>query len=635
MRNFISVILLGLVCSQGGYAEELGSSRCKHFNPDRTAFFGDFHVHTALSLDAIMQDTRTQPDDAYRYARGETIGIPPYRDDGTPFSTATIDRPLDFVAVTDHAEMLGETRICHTPGMEGYWSYQCIALRWIPRWAGIIFARTASEADRLGFCGEGGQLCVEASRGPWEETQAAAAQAYDESDECSFTSFVAYEWTGATFPQGNLVANLHRNVIFKNATVPDLPISYVESKNAHTLYRQLDEQCTGECDAVVIPHNSNISLGLMFSETRPDGKPMTAEDAAYKARYETLIEMIQHKGASECYYGPTPVMAQDELCDFEQLPWNSFAGNTFEAMAEPIQPGAGMAREVLRRGLEVENELGINPFKWGFIGSTDTHRALAGGVDEVGFQGHGGAGNAAVAADAEGLPDEWEFNPGGLAVLYAEENTREALFAAMKRKEAYATSGPRMQVRFFGGSALSEDLCNQADFVSQGYANGVPMGGDISASQAPLRFAVSASKDPGLSDRPGTDLQRVQIIKGWVDETGKSQQRIYDVAGDANNGASVDLQTCQTKGQGATALCSVWEDPDFNADQRAFYYARVLENPTCRWSTRICNAQKIDCSNPDSLSDEARDCCRPEMPKTIQERAWTSPIWYSPASKQD
>ena len=491
-------------------------------------FLATFIYTTTFSLDASMQDTRTRPADAYRYARGETIDIPPYRDDGTAVSTATIGRPLDFAGVTDHAEMMGENHICYTPGEEGHDSLWCVALRWFPRWAGIAFSATASNANRLGFCGDDGAICRNASRIPWEETQQAARDALDETENCEFTSFVAYEWTGADYMDSALVANLHRNVVFRNDQVPDLPISYVESKNAATLYRQLDEQCTGAgtgCDAVVIPHNSNISVGMMFRDVMPDGSAMTAADAKLKARYETLVEMIQHKGASECYYGPNPIMKQDELCDFEQLPWNSFAGNTFKSRAKPIEPDAGMVREVLHQGLQKDIELGENPFKFGFIGSTDTHRSLSGGVEEYGYQGHGGAGNAGAEEGAKGLPDQWEFNPGGLAVLYAEENSRDALFDAMQRREAYATSGPRIQVRFFGGETLSPDLCEQANMVAQGYQQGVPMGGDLRGLQTAPSFLVSASKDAGVPAYPGNDLQRVQIIKGWVDQSGKSQQK--------------------------------------------------------------------------------------------------------------
>jgi hypothetical protein len=606
---------------------------CAATNPQRTAWFGDLHVHTRLSLDAAMQDTRTRPADAYRYAQGEEIGIPPYGPNGETLQTAQIDRPLDFAGVTDHAEMLGETAICETPEMEGYWSLACIGYRWLPSTVGKYFAYTASHAERLGFCGDNGLLCVNAAAGPWMETLQAAEQAYDRSSGCSFSSFAAYEWTGAYDDGNGGVANLHRNVIFRGAEVPELPGSFVEYPNAPALWQHLKQDCSdfGSCDAIVIPHNSNISMGFMFQDVLPSGEPISRQDAANRQRYETLVEMIQHKGASECYFGAG---ANDELCDFEQLPWNSFSGNTFEWLAEPIGPDAGHVREVLKDGLLLGDTLGVNPFKFGFIGSTDTHRSLAGGVAESDFQGHGGAGNAAAEVDAEGLPDEWEFNPGGLAVVYAEENSRESLFAAMQRRETYATSGPRMNVRFFGGWDMSNDLCQSGNLVASSYSSGVPMGGNLPAptvsSEAGPVFVVSALKDPGTLASPGVDLQRLQIIKGWVDSNGQTREQVFDVDGNANNGASVDLTNCETRGAGAKQLCSVWRDESFDTNQSAFYYARVVENPSCRWSTYVCNQQKISCSDVDSLSAEAAQCCVPGIKRTVQERAWTSPIWYTP-----
>ncbi|MEH6580506.1 MAG: DUF3604 domain-containing protein [Halioglobus sp.] len=606
---------------------------CTQYSPLRTAHFGDLHVHTALSLDAVKQGTMTSPRDAYRYAQGESISIPPYGEEGETLLRSQINRPLDFAGVTDHAELLGEASICTTPGMEGYWSLTCMGFRWLPDITAQYIFYTAAKAERMGFCGEEGSLCREAVAGPWQEITHAAESAYDRSSDCAFTSFVAYEWTGLNFVgESTNVANLHRNVIFRNADVPRLPSSFIESPDAPALWEHLENECSnagGSCDAVVIPHNSNISMGLMFQVRRPDGRPITVEDARRRQRYETLAEMIQHKGASECFFGPG---STDELCDFEQLPWNSFTGNRYESKASPITPDAGHLREVLKDGLALEQQLGVNPFKFGFIGSTDTHRSLAGGVEERDFQGHGGAGNAAAEVGAKGLPDEWEFNPGGLAVLYAEENNRDSLFSAMQRREAYATSGPRIGVRLFGGWEVPEDMCERSDFVAQGYDNGVPMGGDlgVQAGAAPV-FAISAAIDPGLPESPGVDLQRVQIIKGWLDEQGISREKVYEVAGDPGNGASVDTANCETRGSGFKNLCARWQDPNFEKNQHAFYYARVLENPSCRWSTYVCNAQQVDCSNPDELSEEAAQCCLPELKKTVQERAWTSPIWYSPA----
>jgi hypothetical protein len=625
-----------LIAGERPYELTEAREPCAQYSPQRTAHFGDLHVHTALSLDALKQGTRTGPDAAYRYARGETISIPPYGDDGEALSRAKIGRPLDFAGVTDHAELLGEANICSTEGMEGYWSLACMGFRWLPDITAQYILYTAAKAERMGFCGEDGQLCRAAAAGPWQEITSAAEAAYDRSPKCEFTSFVAYEWTGLNFvAETTNVANLHRNVIFRNADVPALPSSFIESPDAPALWEHLQDECSeagGSCEAVVIPHNSNISMGLMFQALRPDGEPLTAEDAGRRQRYETLAEIVQHKGASECYFGPG---ATDELCDFEQLPWNSFTGNRYESRANPISPDAGHLREVLKDGLALERQLGVNPFKFGFIGSTDTHRSMAGGVEERGFQGHGGAGNAAAELGAKGLPDEWEFNPGGLAVLYAEENNRDSLFLAMQRREAYATSGPRMHVRFFGGWDIPEDVCERADFVAQGYDHGVPMGGDLGQqlSEAPV-FSVSAVKDPGLPDFPGGDLQRVQIIKGWLDEQGVSREQVFEVAGDADNGATVDLASCEPRGAGVKNLCAVWSDPAFDEAQHAFYYARVLENPSCRWSTYACNEQQVDCSHPEDLSEEAAQCCLPELKKTVQERAWTSPIWYSPENVQ-
>jgi hypothetical protein len=233
----------------------------------------------------------------------------------------------------------------------------------------------------------------------------------------------------------------------------------------------------------------------------------------------------------------------------------------------------------------------------------------------------------------QGLPDHIELNPGGLAVLWAEENSRDALFAAMRRREAYATSGPRIVVRVFGGWDLPDDLCERTDFVAQGYQAGVPMGADlprsrVTAARAP-RLAIWALRDPGTVARPGTALQRIQVVKGWVRE-GIAQERVYDVAGDPENGASVDLATCAPRGTGFDDLCTVWTDPDSDADTPAFYYVRVLENPTCRWSTRVCNANRVDCGDPRSVTAGFEPCCDPTQAKTIQERAYTSPIWYTP-----
>lgn len=625
----LSVPVLATVQAPENRAIE-ADRKCAHYKPLRTAFYGDTHVHTKYSLDASTQDTRTTPAQAYQFAKGARIGIQPWTGEGKALRSMQLQRPLDFTAVTDHAELIGEVKICNTPGMEGYSSWACKVYRTWPRGAYYLFNYMSSvEAAHLGFCGDNGQLCKQAGLGPWQETQRAAEEAYDRSDACSFTSFVAYEWTGVTAAAGNL----HRNVIFRNEQVPEYPFSWIDGPSKEALWEALDRECIngqGDCDVLTIPHNSNLSGGLMFTLTGPDGELETAEHARWRARMEPLVEVTQHKGTSECFFGAG---TRDELCSYEQLPYQTFKGQNSRFLLKAPDANTGFLREVMLQGLQEQQRIAVNPFKWGWLGSTDTHLGTAGAVSEQGFQGHGGAGVPAKDSVPPGLPDSLEFSPGGLAVLYAEENSRDSLFDAMRRKETYGTSGPRIAVRFFAGWDYPDNLCEQGDLVAQGYSGGVPMGGDLIASEpdgAP-RFVLQAMKDAGTESFPGTDLQRLQIIKGWVDQTGASHSKVFDVAGDADNGASVDLASCERRGRGASSLCSVWQDPDFDSREHAYYYARVVENPSCRWSQYICSANKVDCNNPETIGKGLEACCSAEHQPLIQERAWTSPIWYTPS----
>lgn len=608
---------------------------CAERAPLRRPFFGDTHVHTALSQDASTQGTQATPRDAYRFARGEEIGLPPYDADGRPTRTLALRRPLDFAVVTDHAEQLGEVTICRDPRHPGYAAWVCRLYRRFPRAAFFVMNTKATyfaQPTRFAFCGEGGRLCLDAARGPWREIQDAAEGAYDRSPACRFTTFVGYEWTGATGAR-----NLHRNVIFRGVPVPPLPTSYFEAQTPEALWRSLRGDCLEAgvgCDVLTIPHNSNLSGGRMFLPETSDGQRLDAASARERAFFEPLVEVMQHKGDSECRLGGGN---EDELCRFEKLPYGDFQGKYVPWLAEEPSAG-GFVRDALKEGLRVEARVGVNPFKYGLLASTDSHLGAAGATDEDRHPGHGGAGAPAASTTPDRLPDDIELNPGGLAVVWAEENSRDALFDAMRRREVYGTSGPRMIVRFFGGWGYPEDLCSDPAFVERAYAGGVPMGGDLpplarGASEPAPRFAVSAIADPGTLDAPGVPLQRIQIVKGWV-ESGVNHERVFDVATAPGGGADVDLATCQPRGEGARSLCAVWQDPEFQADLPAFYYARILENPSCRWSARLCRARGVDCRDPASVPPGLEPCCAPDHAWTVQERAWASPIWYTRARSE-
>jgi len=614
-----AILLLG-ASAAAAFTRTETRAPCAGADPLRQPFFGDTHVHTALSFDANGQGTRATPRDAYRFARGEAIGTQPYDADGRPLRTLHLRRPLDFAVVTDHAELLGETYICTTPGVAGYDSVVCrIHRRW--PWLSYVLVNGSmlDERDprRYGFCGENGAHCIEAASAPWQEIQRAAEEFYDRTDACRFTTFVGYEWSGN--PDSKMI---HRNVVFRNERVPASPASYLEDHTGRRLWERLRDEClaagTG-CDVLVIPHNPNLSGGTLF-----ETGTQSAGEAQLRASLEVLLEVNQHKGDSECRES-----ADDPLCSFEKLPFATMRESALP-WTWSAPPEHSFAREVLGAGLEEQQRLGVNPFKLGLIASTDTHLGTPGLVDEDSFVGHA-AGRFTSRTEVPPLPDNWWFNPGGLAGVWAEENSRDALFEAMRRKEAWGTSGPRIVVRLFGGFDLPENLCAAPDFAAQGYAKGVPMGGDLAppaAAGGPPRFAVWAVRDAGTDDVPGTPLERIQVVKLWLAKDGKAREQVFDVAGAPSRDASVDLATCTTHGAGAEQLCATWSDPSFDAATPALWYARVVENPSCRWIQYACNERKVDCSA--DVPSGLESCCDPKVPKTIQERAWTSPIWWTP-----
>ncbi len=597
-------------------------------NPLRNAYFGELHLHTAVSLDANIFATTGGPRSAYRFARGEEIVLP-----GSG-ARQRLQAPLDFAAVTDHAEGMGMLHECYDRCGKGYWGIECIGIRHkltlvFPR----LFAHVRQEGTKLAqyseaSCAKDGQRCIDGARSVWSDMQAAAREHYVPG---IFTTFIGYEYSPTLVDSGML----HRNVIFRSDKVPGNVFSAMDGF-AEDLMRWLDIQCTGDCRALTIPHNPNFSWGLMFGDSNSNGTPVSAQMLALRTRYDTLVEIMQAKGGSECTTG---VGNNDEQCGFE----NFWPACTPEQ--EKINPATGqhaprcvgkndMVRNVLRRGLSEERKWGFNPYKLGMAGGTDNHNGAPGDTQESTWNGHGGVNDAlpeqrlglkrGLVARALGFSPAI-VNPGGLTGVWAEENTREALWDAMKRKETFATSGTRVRARLFAGFDLPADLHRQPDAIRVAYDKGVPMGGDLPAAangKAPTLVAWA------LRDANSAPLQRIQVVKGWTSGT-DTKEKIFDIAcADGlqpdkltqrcpDNGARVNLADCSiSSDKGAPELATTWRDPEFNPDEAAFYYVRVLENPVCRYSQR--DAIKLGVVHPKNV------------PQTIQERAWTSPIWYQP-----
>jgi len=609
----------------------------------RRPYFGDLHVHTRYSADAYIFGSRGSPRDVYAFAQGGEISLSDDAEEQT--RTARIDRPLDFAAVTDHAEFFGEVDLCSTPGSLVYDEQLCQLLRRPEPDLVDRFTATVAWLFLVGipdpptehvFCALPGVDCDAAAVSVWQDVQAAAEEAYDRTAACTFTTFIGYEHTPS--PLGR---HLHRNVIFRNDHVPAIALSHLETSQGGTpqgLWSAIETQCLGAgtgCDAVIIPHNPNLSEGGQFFD------PADAAEAARRQVIEPLVEIHQVKGNSECRFDQLAFAGagtEDELCTFEQ---DVVAHQGPDATQVPIgeYPQRNLVRNALKDGLAFEQTLGANPFRMGFAGSTDTHNANAGDVEEGTWPGIQGNDDSSPARKIDlGMRN----NPGGLTAVWAEENARDALFEGLKRRETYATSGTRPVLRFFAGT-LDGVECGNDDFLARAYATGTPMGGEIGPvhGERSPRFAVWAQKDAGTAAQPGTDLQRLQIVKGWVDAGGITHEAVVDVAGDAANGAGVDPATCEPVGAGAAELCTVWEDPDFDRTERAFYYVRLLENPTCRWSTLVCRESGVDpfspsCATQALAAGEAfENCCRGEgndafLSPIVQERAWSSPVWYRP-----
>ncbi len=579
-------------------------------------FWGETHLHTAVSVDAGTM-CRVGQEDAYRFARGEEITT-------THGLRAKLSRPLDWLVIADHSEMYGlmpqllkgDPEILATePGKRWYDMLMTDDRDQIFAAAMEIVASLSKpdppiESDKL-------------VRDAWRE-YTALADRYNEPGR--FTALIGWEWTAL----GGF--NLHRNVIFRgDASVANqtVPYSQFDSQNPEDLWRFLaDFKADTGAELLAIPHNGNLSNGRMFNVETNDGRPLTKEIAELRASIEPLVEVTQIKGDSEAHPFLSP---DDEFADYETWDRSNLDGT--EVKTKDMLRWE-YAREALKTGLMLDKQLGVNPYKFGMIGSTDSHTALA-AVEEDNFFGkHSGVEPEPhrwehVVIESPMDPDltvlGWQQAASGYTGVWAKENTREAIFDAMMRKEVYATTGPRILVRLFGGWDFEARDAESRLPGGIGYEKGVPMGGDLrkaSSGESP-NFLVAAMKDP-LSG----NLDRIQIIKGWMDSNGDLHEKVYDVAwsGDRKAGANgkvpavgntVDVANATwSNSLGSPELIAVWEDPEFDAGEAAFYYARVIEIPTPRWTAY--EAKRFGVDMPD------------EVPMITQERAYTSPIWYTP-----
>jgi hypothetical protein len=580
-------------------------------NEPNRLYWGDTHVHTSHSAYAYLLGNRSaDPDTAYRWAKGLPV-VHPHTG-----AKVQIHTPLDFLVVADHAEMLavplklmqGDPKLASTETGKRW-------IRMMQEGKGPqIFEQELSAAIRSGTA-IGGFDDDEVEQSAWGSIVEAAEKHYA---PCSFTSFVGWEWTAT--PDGK---SLHRVVFMdkgREQASQFIPFSSFDSPRPEDLWGWLEEtSARAGTDFIAIPHNSNLSGGMMYPEVDSDGRPITAAYARTRMRWEPIVEVAQIEGDSETHPSLSP---DDELADFEKLPQTPEAGGV-EAKASE----GDYVRSGLLRGLQIDQEIGSNPYKVGMIASTGSYTGLA-SAEEFNFWGRTAFDSIPEnksAPGSSGLKGS-DVSAQGLAAVWAEENTRTSIFAAFKRKEVYATTGPRIRVRFFGGWDFDAKQAQKANMVTVGYTFGHPMGSDLTKVPKGKKptFLFYAVKDP-----EGANLDRIQLIKGWVDAEGKTHEKVYDVAwsGGRKRGpdgkvppidSTVHLATAKYDNVwGAPALRGFWSDPDFDPKERAFYYLRVLEIPTPRHTLYDAVA----------LGTDPNESGRPP---TIQERAYTSPIWYTP-----
>ncbi len=616
-RNESSIhLLVAIVLGVGLYGSTLLAHAEK--NPLRDVFFGETHVHTAWSFDAyVFGNTRAGPEEAYQYALGKPIRHP-------GGYMVQMKRPLDFEAVTDHAEYMGVVRLANDPQSD---------LSKLPI-AENLRVKSRDDIQKI-YLFLGTSLIKnepikeltspEVAGSVWKQI-VEIADKYNQPGK--FTTFAAYEWTST--PDNR---NLHRNIIFKDsAKVPSLPFTSLDSDHPEDLWNWMDGQRKAGNELLAISHNSNLSDGVMFPlEVDSKGRPIDMAWAQARVNNEPLSEIQQLKGASETHPALSP---NDEFAGHEILEY--LLGGADRA---PRLHGSYI-REAYQNGLAMQDTRGYNPYKFGVVGASDTHSTAASYTQSNYFGGHGlldATPQARLSGEKTSGMTVDRLSTSGVGGVWAEENTREAIFAAMQRKETFGTSGERIKVRFFGGWDFAPNVLQNKDWVKTGYSNGVPMGGDLPASKSKApTFIVWAVKDPD-----DANLDRIQIVKGWT-RNGQIFEKIYTVAwsnrkaqgggqisdalvrrGEAKLppvGSTVDVKNATyTNTIGAVELKTVWTDPDFDPSQFAFYYARVLQIPTPRWTTY--DAKKLEAAPPSNV------------PVMVQDRAWTSPIWYSPSEE--
>ena len=589
----------------------------------KQVFFGDLHLHSNISADAqSMGNLLLTSADAYRFARGEQV----MASNGLP---ARLKRPLDFLAVTDHAEFLGIYRMFNL--QDPRLMATALGRAWKNKYGESITKETMEQGPIVEGNANPIVEFVTSINHPDPQRDAyptalksaiwsdVARTADEFNNPGIFTAFSAYEWTAMY--AGN---NLHRCVILKDDadTVSQwIPYSAQSSSNPEDLWAALleYEETTGG-EALSIPHNGNLSNGLMWDNVTYDGDAINNDYAERRMRWEPIAEVTQIKGDSETHPTLSP---DDPFADFER--WDEFnISNTIRTTPD-MYPGS-YARSALKRGLELERSAGANPYAFGMIGSTDDHTSLATAEEDNFFGKFANSEPGVRTGDSRmaGLNADWELGASGLAAVWAPQNTREDLFASMKRREVYATTGSRIVLRFFGGWNYAPDSVHSPYFETIGYRDGVPMGGELTPeSDGAPTFMVQAMKDPDAAN-----LDQVQIIKGWIDEQGETHEQIFYVALSDNRsvdpetglpepvGSTVDLENVTfTNTIGAVQLSAQWTDPDFDAAQAAFYYARAIEIPRPRWSEHDRKAFGLDFV---------------DAPRTVQDRAYSSPIWYRP-----